>query len=433
MLVGPARAVIEEMGAEQREPADVVRRRIASRGSRPGRSPLGARGGSDPKAYRRRRASPRRAAPRSRRRARSCTGSARTHFRRRLSSSAVFYATRVLVPSAFTRMSLLDRHHLLVESRLDHLVVAARMRGLAAASGSSGPARCRSATPAVWPAGGASTTCLPCRRLPLASSRPTSSRVRPGAAISRSLTIGATACDARLEFTNSTRTSIGFFGSSARKSLAVGIALAEVIDAVEDVLGAPVPELAMVEDRVDHRWSVARLDPAGVQPPDAKPCGSALITGMMDALRRDASLLSVVGSRAPRTPGRRGGSTGSPRPRADGSGPPPVVYVRSAAGMRFKPGLNWFFDRGSAPARKWQLAQACMPSLPTCMSQKSALPRARAMAGSLTNSSRFYGPGTGTDPQVTRQVGQVAAQRRIGHAGDGGIRRRLSQNDHSVD
>ena len=33
--------------------------------------------------------------------------------------------------------------------------------------------------------------------------------------------------------------------------------------------------------------------------------------------------------------------------------------------------------------------------------------------------------------QVTRQVGQVAAQRRIGHAGDGGIRWRLSQNDHS--
>ncbi len=59
-----------------------------------------------------------------------------------------------------------------------------------------------------------------------------------------------------------------------------------MIDAVEDVLGAPVPELAMVEDGVDHRWRVARLDPAGVRRPTLKALRVDLVTGMMDALRR---------------------------------------------------------------------------------------------------------------------------------------------------
>src|SRR4029078_12901874 len=37
-----------------------------------------------------------------------------------------------------------------------------------------------------------------------------------------------------------------------------------------------------------------------------------------------------------------------------------------------------------------------MPSLPTCMSQKSALPSARAASSSLTKSPRFDGLGTAT-------------------------------------
>src|SRR4029453_11092712 len=55
------------------------------------------------------------------------------------------------------------------------------------------------------------------------------------------------------------------------KKPGIGIALAEVIDAVKNVLGAPVPKLAMIEDRVDRRWSVARLDPAGVYRAADKP------------------------------------------------------------------------------------------------------------------------------------------------------------------
>ena len=70
------------------------------------------------------------------------------------------------------------------------------------------------------------------------------------------------------------------------KELGIGIALAEVIDAVKNVLGAPVPELAMIEYRVDHRWSVARLDPAGVCRADEKTQRIGLVTRVMDALRR---------------------------------------------------------------------------------------------------------------------------------------------------
>ena len=60
------------------------------------------------------------------------------------------------------------------------------------------------------------------------------------------------------------------------------------------------------------------------------------------------------------------------------------------------PGFSWFFVRSSAPAWKWQLAQAWMPSLPTCMSQKNALPRAMAAVLSRTKRARLVGSGTAT-------------------------------------
>jgi hypothetical protein len=68
-----------------------------------------------------------------------------------------------------------------------------------------------------------------------------------------------------------------------------------VIDAVKNVLGAPVPELAMIEDRVDRRWSVARLDPAGVSRADEKAQRIVLVTRMMNALRRHGVI--AVGGR----------------------------------------------------------------------------------------------------------------------------------------
>src|SRR3954470_12048314 len=60
------------------------------------------------------------------------------------------------------------------------------------------------------------------------------------------------------------------------------------------------------------------------------------------------------------------------------------------------PGLTPFFVRPSAPAWKWQVAHACMPSLPTCMSQNSALPRLIAALRSLTKFVRLAGSGMGT-------------------------------------
>src|SRR6185369_1758347 len=58
------------------------------------------------------------------------------------------------------------------------------------------------------------------------------------------------------------------------------------------------------------------------------------------------------------------------------------------------PGLTVFFRRLSAPAEKWQLAQACTPSLPACISQNSALPSLMAAGLFLTNWNRLGGSGT---------------------------------------
>src|SRR5690242_9152301 len=57
------------------------------------------------------------------------------------------------------------------------------------------------------------------------------------------------------------------------------------------------------------------------------------------------------------------------------------------------PGLSVFLTRASAPAWKWQVAQACTPSLPTCMSQNSALPRVMAALRSLTKEASAAGSG----------------------------------------
>src|ERR1700757_2053728 len=61
--------------------------------------------------------------------------------------------------------------------------------------------------------------------------------------------------------------------------------------------------------------------------------------------------------------------------------------------------------RLSAPALKWQGAPAGKPSLPNCISQKNALPRAIAAVLSLITSfsSAALGPGTATvlrDPSL---------------------------------
>src|SRR4051812_46146178 len=54
-------------------------------------------------------------------------------------------------------------------------------------------------------------------------------------------------------------------------------------------------------------------------------------------------------------------------------------------GVALRPGLIWSLVRGSAPAEKWQLAQA-WPSEPSCWSQKSDLPSWRRAVRSATYS-----------------------------------------------
>ena len=59
-------------------------------------------------------------------------------------------------------------------------------------------------------------------------------------------------------------------------------------------------------------------------------------------------------------------------------------------------GLTWLRERLSAPASKWHVAHAVRPSLPACMSQKSALPSLTALGRSRTKSPSFGGDGTGS-------------------------------------
>src|SRR5688572_27328720 len=130
------------------------------------------------------------------------------------------------------------------------------------------------------------------------------------------------------------------------------------------------------------------------------------------------SLLSVAEFRPPRMPGAARRLSGKSEAVSWWLGLPPVVYVSSGFGMCLSPGLTWLRERGSAPARKWQLAQACTPSLPTCMSQKSALPRAIAMSGSRTKSPRFEGPGTAA---ARRSPGSSLRSAASGGSGTRGI------------
>src|SRR4051812_11180985 len=82
--------------------------------------------------------------------------------------------------------------------------------------------------------------------------------------------------------------------------------------------------------------------------------------------------------------------------RWNGKSPAPSWALGLCTSKSPTRGLSWFLDRLSAPAAKWQLAHDVTPSLPTCMSQNSALPSATPADSSLTNWPRFCGRGTGT-------------------------------------
>ena len=75
--------------------------------------------------------------------------------------------------------------------------------------------------------------------------------------------------------------------------------------------------------------------------------------------------------------------------------PPPLSVALNKLSPPRCPGLSWFLRRLSAPALKWQLAQA-WPSLPTLASQKNAFPSAIAAGLSRTKASSPGMDGIGT-------------------------------------
>src|SRR6516165_4504303 len=83
----------------------------------------------------------------------------------------------------------------------------------------------------------------------------------------------------------------------------------------------------------------------------------------------------------------------------------PVKFVSCS------PGEIWFFERISAPALKWQVAQACTPSLPACMSQNKALPKRTNAAWSLTMpaATKSLKGRSVSGPGIAMRVGTVPA------------------------
>ncbi len=76
----------------------------------------------------------------------------------------------------------------------------------------------------------------------------------------------------------------------------VRVAVAERVHAVEHVLGPHVPEVAVVEDRVDHRGRVARLDAAHVAATPAQPDVEAVRIGTrIPALTEDRMVHTLRG------------------------------------------------------------------------------------------------------------------------------------------
>ena len=167
----------------------------------------------------------------------------------------------------------------------------------------------------------------------------------------------------------------------------VRVAVAERVHAVEQVLGPQVPEVAMVEDRVDHRRRVARLDATDVGPPAALSYAKAI--GVGPAGRPVRMAWCTPCEETTLFVSRRSRIRGPEDSRAAGRGSPPgegvvrplVVEVGSASGIaagwpsssgwnrtRSKPGLTWFFFRGSAPARSGRsrrpARRRCPPACP---------------------------------------------------------------------
>jgi len=71
------------------------------------------------------------------------------------------------------------------------------------------------------------------------------------------------------------------------KELGIGVTLSHVTDTIKDGLSTPIPELAMIKDRVDHGRAVTGLDTPRVHRSHAKAERVRSVREEMNSLRRN--------------------------------------------------------------------------------------------------------------------------------------------------
>ena len=114
---------------------------------------------------------------------------------------------------------------------------------------------------------------------------PTSLNVRPSDPISRSLSGGPTACEARLALSMRTTTGAMWLSPVARSTRAAESPAPCTLTPLKMIAGTPVPEAVVVVGGVDHRRRIARLGPPRV---DAVDVEHRVGDGHRDVLDRPA-------------------------------------------------------------------------------------------------------------------------------------------------
>src|SRR3989442_6541049 len=244
--------------------------------------------------------------------------------------------------------------------------------------------------------------------------RPRSTKVRPAKDISKSLSGGPTACDAREELFNANSgcepsirlTSCGASPRAAtRRTLAPGSRFPMGSTPLNSFRARPSQKLRKLNTALII-VGVLRGSTRRTFPPLTRKIGSGMeipasvalptITLVKVMFRTPwEDTMSLVSNRTAEFRSLGFASLWSGKSLAFNWKFRPSNWNVASVGTSRNPGSIWFFDRLSAPAWKWQLAQD-WPSLPTCWSQNRALPRAMAAFSSLMNRARFVGRGTAT-------------------------------------
>src|SRR5438445_2140005 len=244
--------------------------------------------------------------------------------------------------------------------------------------------------------------------------RPRSTKVRPAKDISKSLSGGPTACDAREELFNANSgcepsirlTSCGAWpGAATRRTLAPGSRFPMGSTPLNSFRARPSQKLRKLNTaliivgvlRGSTRRTFTPLTlkiGSGMEIPASVVLPTITLVKVMFRTPWEDTM-SLVSNRTAEFRSLGFASLWSGKSLAFNWKFGPPNWNVASGGTARNPGSIWFFDRLSAPAWKWQLAQD-WPSLPTCWSQNRALPRAMAACSSLMNRARFVGRGTAT-------------------------------------